>query len=238
MNCGSDVVADDVSILYVEDDINSSEILILYLQKQGYKVYHYQNALDAERALENLSFQLAIFDVMLPGGDGRELLKTAVSKEIPCIMVTAKVAETDRLHGFELGADDYICMPYSPRELISRVQALLKRSYRKKVPSRILRFTELTIDLEAKQALLVEQSLRLTGVELSLLVCLATKAQHIVSREQLISQVWQGPTEITDRAVDTHLANLRKKLGDSKKQPKFIATHYGLGYQFIASKVA
>lgn len=232
------MVADNVSIIYVEDDINSAEILMLYLQKQDYKVYHYKNALDAERALENLSFDLAIFDVMLPGGDGKELLKTAVSKSIPSIMVTARVAETDRIHGFELGAEDYICKPYSPRELIFRVQALLKRSYNKKQPNKVLNFADLSIDLDAKQVLLFEQQLNLTAVEFSLLVGLATKAQHIISREQIISNIWQGPTGITNRAVDTHLANLRKKLGDSKKHPKFIATHYGLGYQFIASKVS
>ena len=231
-------MANDVSIIYVEDDISNAEILILYLQKQDYNVYHYDNALDAKRALENLSFNLAIFDVMLPNGDGRELLKMAVAKEIPSIMVTAKVAETDRIHGFELGAEDYICKPYSPRELVFRVQALLKRSNKQQIPNKVLRFTDLTIDLDAKQVLLFEQPLSLTAVEFSLLAGLAIKAQHIISRDQIISSIWQGSTEITNRAVDTHLANLRKKLGDSKKHPKFIATHYGLGYQFIASKVS
>lgn len=231
-------MANDVSIIYVEDDVSSAEILILYLQKQDYNVYHYDNALDAKRALENLSFNLAIFDVMLPNGDGRELLKMAVAKKIPSIMVTAKVAETDRIHGFELGAEDYICKPYSPRELVFRVQALLKRSNNQQIPNKVLRFTDLTIDLDAKQVLLFEQPLSLTAVEFSLLAGLAIKAQHIISRDQIISSIWQGSTEITNRAVDTHLANLRKKLGDSKKHPKFIATHYGLGYQFIASKVS
>ncbi|GHF97884.1 response regulator transcription factor [Thalassotalea marina] len=228
----------DICILYVEDDKSSAEILTLYLQKQGYKVTYCDNAIDANRALDNLSFHLAIFDIMLPGGDGRTLLEKAVEKSLPSMMVTAKVAENDRINGFDLGADDYVCKPYSPREVVSRVQALLKRTYRETVQTKNLRFQGLQIDLQTKLVEVNEQAIKLTAVEFSMLTYLANKAQHIISRDQLISQVWGDTAEITDRAVDTHLANLRKKLGDSKKAPKFIATHYGQGYQFIAGKVS
>ena len=225
-----------ITILYVEDDVASAKILTLYLEKQGYRVSHFDNALDAQRALDNLAFQLAIFDVMMPGGDGFSLLKQAAMKDIPSIMVTANVTEDDRIHGFDLGADDYVCKPYSPREVVSRVQALLKRSYKHTGAHQVWEFGHLEIDVDAKLIKLAGKVVKLTAVEFAILVCLVTHAKHIISREQLIEQVWEGRSDITDRAVDTHLANLRKKLGDSKKNPTYIATHYGQGYQFIASK--
>lgn len=229
-------MSNTVNILYVEDDVSSAQILKLYLEKQGYSVTHYDNASDAVRALENLHFQLAIFDVMVPGGNGFDLLTCAANKDIPSIMVTAKVTENDRIQGFDLGADDYVCKPYSPREVVSRVQALLKRSYKHTGAHQVWRFNQLELDVDAKLVKLHGEPLKLTAVELAILVSLASRAQRIISREQLIEYVWQGRADITDRAVDTHLANLRKKLGDSKKDPTYIATHYGQGYQFIASK--
>jgi len=225
-----------ISILYVEDDVNSADILKLYLEKEGYEVTHYTNALNAERALDNLSFHLAILDVMIPDGDGFSLLKKTASKDIPSIMVTARVAEDDRLNGFDLGADDYVCKPYSPREVVSRVQALLKRSFKHLGMHQVLRYRQLQIDVNAKSVTVKDKPLKLTAVEFAILVFMANHAQQIISREQLIESVWEGRTDITDRAVDTHLANLRKKLGDNTKDPSYIATHYGQGYQFIAAK--
>lgn len=151
-------------------------------------------------------------------------------------MVTAKVTESDRIHGFDLGADDYVCKPYSPREVVSRVQALLKRSYKHTGAHQVWLFGQLEIDVDAKLVKLAGEHLKLTAIEFAILVGLVTHAKCIISREQLIDLVWQGRSDITDRAVDTHLANLRKKLGDSKKDPTYIAIHYGQGYQFVAAK--
>ncbi|WP_010606948.1 response regulator transcription factor [Pseudoalteromonas maricaloris] len=230
-------MSDQYTVLYVEDDPSSAEILNLYLAQADMQVVHFDNAQDAHRALQNLTFQLAILDVMLPGGDGRELLKEAVARNIPTIMVTAKVSETDRLEGFELGADDYVCKPYSPREVISRAKALCKRSYRGQQSAALL-FDGLSINLESKSVMVTQQTPALTAVEFELLLTMAKQPQQVFSRAQLIEQVWGSDAPITDRAVDTHLANLRKKLGDSKAEPKFIATRYGQGYQFIARKVS
>ena len=227
-----------MSIIYVEDDASSAEILTLYLERQGYKVNHFDNAADAKRALANLNFDLAIFDIMLPKGDGTELLQLAVSKQLPSIMVTAKITESERLLGFDLGADDYVCKPYSPREVVSRVQALLKRTQNPNMVVDTLKFGKLEISPHNKLVTLASKPLKLTALEYALLICLAKRPLQIVSREQLINLVWQGASDITDRTVDTHLANLRKKLADSKKSPIYIATHYGQGYQFIASKTA
>lgn len=220
-------------IIYVEDDASTAEVLILYLEQQGHKVFHYRDGLAAHRALINLNFDLAIFDIMLPNIDGKALLSIAVEKSIPSIMVTAKVAEDDRIEGFDLGADDYVCKPYSPRELTSRVNALLKRSHRGHQIKK-LTYSDIEIDLDAKQAFLRTQPLTLTGVEFDLLATMANKPNHVFSRAQLLEQIWHNSEDVTERAIDTHLANLRKKLGDSKQEPKYIATRYGQGYVFIA----
>ncbi|MFA0813532.1 response regulator transcription factor [Microbulbifer epialgicus] len=227
---------DNYVILYVEDDRNSSEILVLYLQKQGYKVLHFDNAIDGARALNNIEIDLAILDVMLPKGDGRDLLRQAVSLNVPSIMVTARVSEEDRLEGFDLGADDYLCKPYSPRELISRVSALLKRSKLGRQSSK-LQYEGLDIDLPRRQVLCDGEQLNLTPVEYALLTVLADAPNRVLSREQLLDKVWNSHAEVTDRAIDTHMANLRKKLKESKQSPRFIATRYGQGYQFIGRKV-
>lgn len=220
-------------ILYVEDDLAIAEILILYLEKQGHKVTHYSDGATAQRGINNLPFDLAILDIMLPNVDGIALLQQAVNKAVPTIMVTAKIAEDDRIEGFDLGADDYVCKPYSPRELVSRVNALLKRSVQGHQIKQ-LNFDGITLDLNAQQVYLNGQLLSLTTVEYKLLFTMANRPNLVFSRAQLLQQVWQNGEDVTERAVDTHLVNLRKKLGDSKRTPKYIATRYGQGYQFIA----
>jgi two-component system alkaline phosphatase synthesis response regulator PhoP/two-component system response regulator BaeR len=219
-------------LLYVEDEQSIAVVLLLYLQQQGYQVQHYANAADARRALQNLSFDLAILDVMLPGGDGRDLLQLAVQKQIPCIMVTARVSEEDRIEGFELGADDYVCKPYSPREVVSRVQALLKRSQQGHQRKQ-LHFEGLTLDLQSQLVWLDDQELKLTKSEYLLLHTLASQPDRVFDRQTLLAKVWPDDAAVSERTVDTHLTNLRKKLADSSQTPRFIQTRHGLGYQFI-----
>jgi two-component system alkaline phosphatase synthesis response regulator PhoP/two-component system response regulator BaeR len=219
-------------LLYVEDEQSIADILLLYLQQQGYQVQHYANATDARRALQNLSFDLAILDVMLPGGDGRELLQLAVQKQIPCIMVTARVSEEDRIEGFELGSDDYVCKPYSPREVVSRVQALLKRSQQGHQRKQLL-FEALTLDLQSQLVWLDGQELKLTRSEYLLLYTLASQPDRIFDRQTLLDKVWPDDAAVSERTVDTHMTNLRKKLADSREYPRFIQTRHGVGYQFI-----
>lgn len=219
-------------LIYVEDEHSIAQILTLYLQQQGYLVQHYSHAEDARRALQHLHFDLAILDVMLPGGDGRDLLKLAVQKQIPCIMVTARVAEEQRLEGFELGADDYVCKPYSPREVVSRVQALLKRSQQGHQRKQ-LQFDALTLDLQSQAVWLDNQELKLTKSEYQLLCTLASQPERIFDRQTLLAKVWPDDAAVSERTVDTHLTNLRKKLADNSLNPRFIQTRHGLGYQFI-----
>jgi two-component system alkaline phosphatase synthesis response regulator PhoP/two-component system response regulator BaeR len=219
-------------LLYVEDEHSIAQVLLLYLQQQGHQVQHYDNAPDARRALQNLNFDLAILDVMLPGGDGRDLLQLAVHKQIPCIMVTARVSEEDRIEGFELGADDYVCKPYSPREVVSRVQALLKRSqlgHQRKT----LQFDGLTLDMQSQVIWQDQQELKLTKSEYLLLQTLASQPDRVFDRQTLLDKVWPDDAAVSERTVDTHMTNLRKKLADNSQQPRFIQTRHGLGYQFI-----
>lgn len=221
-----------LQLLYVEDEQSIADILLLYLQQQGYQVQHYANAPDAKRALQNLTFDLAILDVMLPGGDGRDLLQLAVQKQIPCIMVTARVSEEDRIEGFELGADDYVCKPYSPREVVSRVQALLKRSQQGHQRKQMA-FEGLTLDLQSQAVWLDQQELKLTRSEYLLLYTLANQPDRVFDRQTLLDKVWPDDAAVSERTVDTHMTNLRKKLADSRENPRFIQTRHGLGYQFV-----
>lgn len=219
-------------LIYVEDEQSIAQVLLLYLKEQGYQVQYYKNALDARRALQNLTFDLAILDVVLPGGDGRDLLQLAVHKQIPSIMVTARVSEENRIEGFELGADDYICKPYSPREVVSRVKALLNRSQRGH-QRKILQFDGLLIDINLQLVLLDQHELKLTKSEYLLLLTLALNPNRVFDRQTLLNKVWPDNTTVSERSVDTHLTNLRKKLADNSQSPRFIQTRHGLGYQFI-----
>ena len=224
------------TVLYLEDDTSSAETFQLYLRQKNLLVHHYTKVDDALRALNNIAFDLAVLDVMLPDGDGRDVLKQAVERKIPTIMVTARIVESDRVEGFELGADDYVCKPYSPRELISRVVALLKRSQQGHQITE-LKFEGLAINLDTLTAKLDEHQLLLTSAEFKLLHKLAELPGRVMSRAELLNFVNNEHSAVTERTIDTHLANIRKKLNESKQNPRFIETRYGQGYVFIGKRV-
>ena len=182
-------------------------------------------------------FDIAILDIMLPGGDGRELLQIAVQKKLPCIMVTAKVTESDRINGFDLGADDYVCKPYSPREVVSRVTAVLNRTQRGHQLT-VLTFEHLTIDMETQSIVCDGETVNLTNAEYLLLIKLAAQPGRVFSRQTLLDAIGEEQNRVTERTVDTHFVNLRKKLSDNKHHPRFIATRYGQGYLFIGKPLS
>ena len=223
------------TVLYLEDDISSAETFQLYLKQKNLNVHHYTKVEDGIRALSNFTFDIAVLDVMLPDGDGRSVLKQAVDMNIPTIMVTAKITESDRIEGFDLGADDYVCKPYSPRELISRVMALLKRTRQGHQLSK-LNFEGLSINLETLTAKTDEQNLNFTAAEFKLLSKLAEQPGRVLTRTELLNFIKNEHSAVTERTIDTHLANIRKKLNDSKQKPKFIETRYGQGYVFIGKR--
>jgi two-component system response regulator BaeR len=172
-----------------------------------------------------------LLDLMLPGRDGIDICRELRSfSHVPVIMVTAKVEELDRLLGLEIGADDYICKPFSPREVVARVQAMLRRAryaIEKPTPP-----AGLVMDEEKHEAILNGQALDLTPVEFRLLKTLCENEGRVLSRDQLMSKVYSDYRVVTDRTVDTHIKNLRRKLDHASPDREWIHSIYGLGYRF------
>lgn len=222
-------------LLYVEDDASITEITLRYFQQAGLQVQHFSSAEAARRALQNLAFDLAVLDINLPDGSGLDLLQHAVQRQLPTIMVTARVSEAQRIEGLQYGADDYICKPFSPKELVLRVQALLRRAHTG-TQQQHWNYEGMTLDLSAQQVLVDGNMISLTPAEFSLLMTLARQPQRVFSRAALLDAVWPQQHDVTERSVDTHMVNLRKKLGEQRSNPRFIQTRHGAGYQFIGRR--
>jgi len=217
----------DKRILIVEDEPKIASLLEDYLQAQGGMATRIEDRGDrAMAAFDAFKPQLVLLDLMLPGLDGIEVCKKIrENSDVPVIMITAKVEEIDRLLGLELGADDYICKPFSPREVVARVKAVLRRSS-----------PEATVGLEMNEAefaaRLNGQDLVLTPVEFALLKTLSGQAGRVFSRDQLMNGMYADYRVVSDRAVDTHVKNLRRKLTDVSGSDDMIKSIYGLGYRF------
>ncbi|HPQ95085.1 MAG: response regulator [Thiothrix sp.] len=220
-------------ILIVEDEPKLAEVLLEYLQQSGFRGHWLDNGREVIPWVRTNTPALVVLDLMLPGRDGLEVFKELRQfSAIPVIMATAKVDEIDRLMGLELGADDYVCKPYSPRELLARVRNILRRASLSQ--QEILSATGVETDLERMEARLDGQGLNLTPVEFRLLHQLATHPGKVFSRTQLMDCVYDDHRVVTDRAVDSHIKNLRRKM--EAVQPGFeaIRSIYGVGYKFDA----
>jgi len=220
-------------ILVVDDDPDLLHLVQYNLEKEGFKVIL---ASDGERALQLISSewpQLILLDLMLPQVDGlevcRQIKRDQATSTIPVIMLTAKGEEIDRVVGFELGADDYITKPFSPRELVLRVKAILKRSSLREQVSKRLALGDLVIDLDRHQVWIKDQEISLTLIEFRLLSTLAARRGRVQTRDRLLADVWNYDPDIDSRTVDTHIKRLRSKLG---KWGEEIETVRGLGYRF------
>jgi two-component system phosphate regulon response regulator PhoB len=221
------------SILIIEDDKHISKLVKYNLEKSGYDC---TVADDGEEALDILSKErpdLIILDIMLPKMDGFELCRAfkqdAKLKNIPIIMLTAKGEEVDRIVGLELGADDYVVKPFSPRELVLRVKAILKRGKIEESPKDIIQRGNLVINVPKHRVTVNNKEVELTPIEFKLLVTLIERNGRIQSRDQLLSDVWDMHADVFTRTVDTHIKRLREKLG---KIGDSIETVRGLGYRF------
>ncbi|MEZ5536489.1 MAG: response regulator [Thiolinea sp.] len=219
------------TILVVEDEPKLAEVLLEYLQQAGYATHWIA---DGDQALDWIRAEapdLIILDLMLPGKDGieifRELRRFAA---IPVIMATAKVDEIDRLLGLELGADDYVCKPYSPRELVARVKNILRRALMS--PQEAKAHSGVETDPERMEARLNGEVLNLTPVEFRLLHQLSSHPGKVYSRAQLLDCVYDDHRVVTDRAVDSHVKNLRRKMEASMPECDAIKSIYGVGYKF------
>jgi len=221
-------------ILVVDDEPEAVELVEFNLKQAGYAV---TTAADGAEALKKARAQtpdLIVLYVMLPEMDGFEICKTlrldATTAKVPIIMLTAKAAEIDRVLGLELGADDYVTKPFSPRELLLRVKKILARSPSAEKAEEQLRFGDLMIDLPRHLALWRGKSIDLTATEFRLLTLLAQRAGRVQSRDQLLRDVWEYDSLIDTRTVDTHMRRLREKLGAAAKH---LDTVRGVGYRFV-----
>ena len=223
----------DKRIMIVEDEPKIAAILADYLQAQGgFDSTIVERGDEALPRFRSEQPALVLLDLMLPGLDGIEVCKQLrAESQVPIIMVTARVEEIDRLLGLELGADDYICKPFSPREVVARVKAVLRRSEMTKAGKQP---HGLEIDEEKFMARLNGLDLALTPVEFALLQTLSTHSGRVFSRDQLMNRMYSDYRVVSDRAVDTHVKNLRKKLAEASGIEDMIKSVYGLGYRFEA----
>ncbi len=223
-----------VKILVIEDEAELVKVLRSYLEKAGFEVftaYRGDSGLETWRSIQP---DLVILDLNLPGMDGLDVAR-AIRKnaDTPIIMVTARVEETDRLIGLELGADDYVTKPYSPREVVARVRAVLRRATSTAEVARLLRVADMEIDLDAYTVNRGGIGIDLTPTEFGLLAALAGQPGRVFTRLQLLEATQEGTVfEGYERSVDAHIKNLRAKIEPDPKKPRYIETVFGVGYRF------
>jgi DNA-binding response OmpR family regulator len=217
-------------VLLIDDDARLFELLTSYLEQNGFSV---TGATDGRKGLATLddgTFDVVLLDVMMPGIDGIEVCKRIRQKSnIPIVMLTAKGDETDRVVGLELGADDYVAKPFSPRELLARMRAVLRRA-RPEVTGERIAVGDIAIDVPGRTVTIGDVLADLTGIEFDILVALARRPGRVVARDALLSEAGRGNVTVSERTVDVHISHLRQKLGDDPRSPKLIKTVRGVGY--------
>ncbi len=226
-----------MKILVIEDEPDIRRNLEYNLSREGFSVSAAASISEASTLLASTDYNLILLDLMLPDGSGLDLCKSIKSnsdtESIPIIILTAKDDEVDKVVGFELGADDYVTKPFSVRELILRVKAVLKRDSKKKEIVEVVRqFGDLKIDVDSHEVHVDDTKINLTALEFRLLRQLVDTRGRVQSRDQLLSEVWGYSAEVTTRTVDTHVKRLREKLGP---MGKYVQTIRGVGYKFARS---
>jgi two-component system phosphate regulon response regulator PhoB len=221
-------------ILIIEDEPDIRKTLEYNISREGYKVVSASSLSEGKEQINSSDFSLILLDLMLPDGSGlnlcREIKSDKDKSPTPIIILTAKDDEVDKVVGFELGADDYVTKPFSVRELILRIKAILKRGESKKEILEVQRqFGELTMDIDSHEAFVNNEQIILTALEFRLLRQLVDRRGRVQSRDQLLSDVWGYSAEVTTRTVDTHIKRLREKLGT---MGKYVQTIRGVGYKF------
>jgi len=222
------------NVLIVDDESDLVELVSYNLKKEGFQV---ATAPDGGAALEKArkkNFDLIILDLMLPGIQGIELCRILrndpKTERVPIIMLTAKGDEADRIKGLETGADDYMAKPFSPRELIARVKAVLRRSGEQAAAGKIITLGDLIINAETFMVNKRNKPLDLSATEFRLLLYLVQRRGRVFSRDQLLDAVWKGETYVEPRTVDVHIRRLRTQIEDDPSEPVYIRTRRGIGY--------
>ena len=218
-------------VLVVDDDRKTVELVKLYLNRDGYRVFTAYDGVEALRLARESHPDLIVLDLMLPGINGLEICRTIRSEsDVPIIMLTARTTDEDKLTGLDLGADDYVTKPFSPRELAARIRAVLRRLPGARGPDEIKR-GELIINFRKREASIDGRPMKLTEIEFKLLGVLAREPGRVFSRAELIEKALGYDFEGFDRTIDVHILNLRRKLEQDPSHPSYIKTVYGAGYK-------
>jgi len=221
------------TVLVVEDESVVREVVVKYLRREGYRTLEAADGDTACDLVEREQPDLVVLDLMLPRMDGLAVCRWIRGRsEVPVIMLTARGEEADRIVGLELGADDYVTKPFSPRELAARVKTVLRRARQPELSDGRLVFGELEIDASTRDVLLSGDPVRLTAREFDLLWFLASHPRHVFSRDQLMDRVWGYDAAIDTGTVTVHMRRLRAKLEDDPSRPRRLETVWGVGYRF------
>ena len=228
------MASDEKKILLVEDEKTIRDAVAAYLEREGYIVRGVGDGQSAVEEFEKHSFDLVILDLMLPKLSGERVCRSIrETSNVPIIMLTAKGEVEDRIIGLELGADDYLVKPFSPRELVACVRALLRRAHADNEPQReTLTFGDLVIDITGHKVFVRDEEIELTASEFKLLTTLSRYPGRVYSRMELVEKVLGYDFEGYERTIDSHVKNLRAKIGDNPRNPKWLHTVHGVGYRF------
>jgi two-component system phosphate regulon response regulator PhoB len=226
-------------VFLVEDEVDISKLVRHHLEQSGFGVRVFLNTGDVIREAEEIRPSLFVLDIMVPGGDGLDLCRRIRQNSrlgaTPIIFLTAKAAESDRVLGLELGGDDYITKPFSPRELVARIKAILRRFERPLTPA-VTKVGEVEIDSGAMTLAVAGKQVTTTATEFRLLDCLARHPGRVFTRDQLLDAVWRDTQFVTPRSVDVYVRRLREKIESDPENPRYLRTVRGAGYRFEAPK--
>jgi DNA-binding response OmpR family regulator len=226
----------DKKVLVVDDDVKTVELVKLYLDRDGYQVLTAYNGVEALRVAREGYPDLIVLDLMLPDIDGLEICRTLRREsDIPIIMLTARTTDRDKLAGLDLGADDYVTKPFSPKELAARVRAVLRRLPGERGPEEI-KAGKLSMNFATHEVRFGGRPLNLTSIEFKLLGILAKEPGRVHSRTSLIEEALGYDFEGFDRTIDVHILNLRRKVEPDPSHPGYIKTVYGVGYKFVGGE--
>jgi DNA-binding response OmpR family regulator len=221
------------TVLVIDDEPIVREVVVSYLRREGYRTLEAGDGDSARRLLEEEPLNLVVLDLMLPGTDGLELCRWIRTRsELPVIMLTARGDEADRIVGLELGADDYVTKPFSPRELAARVRTVLRRTATEIPRAERLSFDGLDVDARTREVRKEGEPLKLTAKEFDLLWFMANHARQVFSRDQLMDRVWGYEAAFDTGTVTVHIRRLREKIEDEPSRPRFLQTVWGIGYRF------
>lgn len=222
------------TVLVVDDDPHIRDLLRLYVTRDGHRVVFATDGAQAIAVANQHTPDLVLLDIMLPGIDGLEVCRQLrETSDVPIMLLTARSGDSDKVVGLDLGADDYVVKPFSPRELMARIRAQLRRRKNAELDDPVLSSSGLVVDPGAMEVQLNGKPVEITSTEFRILQALMRRAGRVFTRDELISASHAGDSGILDRTIDVHVGRLRRKLGDSSATPRYVATVRGVGYKFV-----